>query len=175
MDNGSSGKDVDQTGTHPRKSPWRKRRKKKSPSANARDKTRLKRFLEREAAVNSKSATTETTQPSLKQDKRSIAVPCELDSIVFSASKALKYTEELENNSLCTDQDLTCCSESRGLTSLENPTSINTCIPEADLLAEQAVLCGFLDTIDIDSDDDDVCGISVCANCKRQPPKRRKT
>ena len=25
-----------------------------------------------------------------------------------------------------------------------------------------------LDTIDIDSDDDDVCGISVCANCKRQ-------
>ena len=121
--------------------------------------------------MNSKSATQETTQPSLNQDKRSTAVPCELDSVVFLESKELKYTEELENNSLCTDQDLTCCSESRGLTSLENPTSVNTPIPEADLLVEKAVLRDFLDTVDIDSDDDDVCGISVCANYKRQPKK----
>ena len=56
----------------------------------ARDKSRLKRCLARKAAVKSQSAAPETTQPSLNLDKRSTAVPCELDSDVLSVSKDLK-------------------------------------------------------------------------------------
>ena len=57
----------------------------------------------------------------------------------------------------------------RDLVSLVNPTLAPASDP--DLLNGQAVLCEFLDTINIDPDDDVSNVYSVCSNCKHPPLK----
>ena len=126
--------------------PVKRRRKKNSPSALARSKRRLERFLEKKSAGKPDVASPgETGTPVSPQQ----------DSVIL--------------------QDSLTCGSVRDLTFSDQPTSVENPQAEADLQAqEKEILLKFLHTVDIDSDDDDdhEDSISVCANCKHLPTSR---
>ena len=128
----------------------RRRKKTKYPSTLARSQEKIKCFLE-----NKSSGKPDLASP---EDKGITVVPCKQDSV-----NSLRV-KELENTSLA------CSSSSGELMSSENPTSDPT--SDADLLNEQEILREYLDTVNLDSDDD-MCSVSVCGSCKRQPKKWR--
>ena len=115
----------------------------------ARSRKRHARFLEKKLAGKPVLALPEekciTTDP---------GVPDAVDSLCV---------KELENNSPVGGS-------SRDLVSLEDPTSSPDSDPDLSI-NEQAILREFLDTVNIDSDDDLSSVHSVCSNCKRPPEK----
>lgn len=137
----------------------RRRRKKKSPSKLRRSRERRKRFLERKKSSG---------KPGLAspEDNEVTAVRVEQDSVNSNSSR--ECAQELKTDSLSTGSDLDLTS--RGQKSKESPAS--SPISEADLLQpfeEHKILREFLDTGDIDSDDD--VPVNICSVCKHQPKK----
>ena len=138
-------------------SPLKRHRKKKSPSALARSKQRLKHFLEQKSAGKPDSASPE--------DKGITTVPCGQDSVNSSNSKDLKSLENPTSApSSDASGDLTCGESSGKPTHLEAPRQLTLVVKSDSVTEEQAILCG----ADIDSDDD-FSDTGLCANCNRAP------
>ena len=139
----------DSTGRTTSAKPVRRRRRKKnqSPSALARSRKRHARFLEKKLAGKLVLA--------LPEEKSITTVPGVPDAVDSLCVK------ELENTSPV-------CGSSRDLVSLKDPTSSPDSDPDLSI-NERAILRKFLDTVNIDSDDDLSSVYSVCSNCKRPP------
>ena len=131
--------------------PLRRHRQKtnQSPSALARSRKRHARFLEKKLAGKPDSA--------LPEEKSITTVPGVQDAIDSLCVK------ELENTSLVGGS-------SRDLLSLEDPTSSPDSDPDLSI-NERPILRKFLDTVNIDSDDDLGSLHCACSSCKHPPKK----
>ena len=131
--------------------PVRRRRRKKnqSPSALARSRKRHARFLGKKLAGKPVLA--------LPEKKSFTTVPGVPDAVDSLCVKELENTSPVGGSSW-------------DLVSLEDPTSSPDYDPDL-LKNERAILGKFLDTVNIDSDDDLSSVHSVCSNCKRPPEK----
>lgn len=127
----------------------RSKRKRKSPSALARDRSRNKAFWKRV-----KASMKAQTQEARQEETRTEAIQLEKPDLLDSSPVVSEGVKDPTFSNLTVVQETA-------------QKELNELSAEAAESGKQEILREFLDTSDIDSDDN-VC-VSVCALCKHQP------